>query len=177
MADPLEDLYRAHKEFELARSKYDKGAAKEKIRQLEKALKQNPIRTVAGAQTTTESITIEETQRASESVLSLCQVENAKVCEEREYDAARVCEVRGSEVYVRTVHSTHIKSCSNSVFYVTAHQIRVHSCRNITVHAYTATGVFLEDSEGVTVHAYTPASPPGYRNCTEVYDFSAESTI
>ncbi|KAI5190058.1 hypothetical protein NEMIN01_0843 [Nematocida minor] len=176
--NPLEDLFKAHRELEMARSNYDRGLIRERIRQIEKILKNNPMQPVKKEQEVSKVVAIEETQETHSKVFMVDRIENKTInVEENEYDTARIANVKQCQISVRTAHSTYIQSADSSLFYITAQQIRVNSCRNVTIYAYTATGVYIEDSTDVKVLEYTPKVLPAYANHVQVYDFNRGNAI
>ncbi|KAI5134649.1 hypothetical protein NEAUS07_0888 [Nematocida ausubeli] len=177
MADPLEGLLAAYRELEVAKSNYERGMIKEKIRGLEAALKENPIGPVQKEQKVSKVIAIEDTQRTIDSVFLLKDTSERELKVEEEYDTARIENITRCNIHIRTAHSAHISHAKDSVLYITAQQIRVYSCSNLTIYAYTATGVFIEDSVEIRVCEYTPEVRPSYENRPIVYSFNAESTI
>lgn len=177
MENLLEDLFKAHKEMKLAKSNYDKGIIKDRIRSIEKLLGSNPIDSIRNSKAAKEVLAIDETQQESDKVLVLSTVTGKCIEKREEYDTARLKEISDSTITVKTTHSTYIMNSVNSVFYVIAHQIRVYGCSDIKIYAYTATGVFIEHSDNVEVLEYRPEHTPAYSNHTALYNFNEQNII
>ncbi|KAI5183048.1 hypothetical protein NEIRO03_0675 [Nematocida sp. AWRm78] len=177
MPSTLESLLKSYKELEIAKSKYEKGLIKEKIRELEASLKINPIPAVSKEVQVSKILTIENTQKRIDKVLRLENVDKKELNIEEEYDTARIANITECTLHLRTAHSTHISQTRNSILYITAQQIRVYGCADLTIYAYTATGVFIEDSVNIQVLEYLPDTLPPYKNNLSMHNFNAVNTI
>lgn len=173
----MEELRSAYRELEVARSKYEKGLIRERIRKIESTLGPNPMKRTSSTKIVNEVVEIEETQTTSEKVYEVSKIEDKCIEIEEQYDTAHISDITRCRISISTDHSVYIKGAKHSTFFITAQQIRVHSSTSIVIHAYTATGVYIEDSSDVKVVEHTPSKQPPYKNNIQVYDFNRESTI
>ncbi|OAG29444.1 hypothetical protein NEDG_00577 [Nematocida displodere] len=172
-----EALHQAYKELELARSNYDKGAIRTRIRAIEKTLT-NPIEKVTEREPVTKITSIDETLQVKESVYLLSGAQGRIITVDQKYETAKIENATGIVLQHLVLNtSCYLKNVSNSTLEVTAQQLRLVNCSNLIIHAYTKTGVYIEDSTHIIVHPLKPQQAPNWPNNTTIYDFNHTNEI
>jgi len=178
-AKPEEELQKAYRELALAKTKYEKGLVREKIRQIEKTLTENPIERVERA----------ETQFAVVSIANTLEAEPGKILLEKRSDENFESPIFGKSVVIKNSKSLkassitsetsfYIENTHNSEIHVVAQQIRVYLCTGLVLHVYSKTGVYIEKSEAITVVPFEPENnAPEWSNDPTVHDFSQTTVI
>ncbi|KAI5184343.1 hypothetical protein NEHOM01_0088 [Nematocida homosporus] len=171
--NPADELYKAQQEYAIARTAFDKGVAKAKIRQIEEALKSARM----GPITTTKSqaivTSIAQTQTKPTNTYSLTNTHNQAIKLTSSWGSATidcVSYIQLDQLNVQT--SCKLTNSSHSTFYITASQIRVTSCQHLTLYVYSKTGVSIEDSSDITVLPYQPDPQPSWPNNTQIFHFN-----
>jgi len=174
-----DELATAHAELQLARSNYEKGMIRERIRQIERSMQHNPIQPIANTAIQHRVLAIHDTQSSSKSVWHVHNEKDTQIdSKETVYETVRVtgCSgVRIDKAHAKT--SCYIEDTHKSEIYIVAQQIRIKACTKLTLHAHTKTGVYIEDTEDIVIHAYTPEYEVEWKNNTTVHDFSCTSVV
>lgn len=174
------DLAGAHKELLEARTNYEKGLIKERIRRLAKELeKGNPVGPLTAAESGAKAVEFTSEEEAATRADGLCvrgRRRETIVVGNAAYDAARIAD--SSEISVpffRARTSCLISNVENSEMVFSAQQVRLSNCRSLTLWVYTKTGIYLEESEQIVVKDLRArmAHEEEWENCLDVYDFSA----
>lgn len=183
--EAAEELQRAYKDLQAANTRYDKGAIRERIRKIEKNMPEATLPLLAAPKVTRflaeTNIILPITPPDTYFNLSECKDKNISITPEKykkEYESADISKVSNITINsLQVTGSCTIKEANNSCFYLCAQQIRLFKCYNITLYAYTRTGIYIEQSENVKVLPYEMKYLPSWPNCLNLYDFSKPAYI
>ncbi|KAI5171313.1 hypothetical protein NEFER03_0672 [Nematocida sp. LUAm3] len=171
--ESLEELKRLYKDLSSARTKYDQGMIRTRIREIESFLEETPMRQQIEPNKQRVVIEIENSVKEDHNIYSLSNASHQKISLSKPYESAYISSITG--VCLLNLHlnsSCHISNSQDSFIYLITNQVRLTNCKNITIYAYTRTGVYVEKCTNITVLPYELECPPIWMNNLTLYDFN-----
>jgi Tubulin binding cofactor C len=173
------ELARRKRELSEAKTNYERGQIRERMRELERELeKMSPIHVEIRRREEEVQVEVGRRERKREGILEIEGLSGEKVdVEEKECTEAYIRNSRGIEVsFFRASSSCFLSNVEESRLSFSARQVRLHSCKNLELSLYTRTGIHMEKCEGIEIRAID-----GYEeewgNCLEARDFGERKQV
>ncbi|KAI5188618.1 hypothetical protein NECID01_0231 [Nematocida sp. AWRm77] len=173
-----EELFSLYAKVEVARSAREKGVLKEQIRAVKSKMQARSIGHTPSATAVNRVCAVEDTQREDPHMLCISKKENDALSVDGTYSTAKISSTKDCTVSNLSVDtSCYIDHCTNLTLYVVAQQVRVSNSTNITLFAYTKTGVYIDNSKDVSLLQYTPTPKPEWAHHPQVYNFNEPKVL